>query len=165
MNIKRIDILSAILAVFCLCTCGAFAASAPVDITEQSTETIYYDDGSYAEITLTVEETPVAALTSVRSVQATTKYITSTKTYTYKTSSGTNVFAYKLTGTFKYTGSSATATSATTSYTIYKSGWSRKSNSSYTSGSSAYGNATFASSLSSKSVSLKITCDKNGNIS
>lgn len=73
----------------------------------------YFDDGSY-----TVTEIKTNDISTLS---------TSTKTYTkqatYYSSNDEKLWAVYLTGTFTYTGSSATCTKSTVSYTIYDSNW------------------------------------------
>lgn len=138
-----------LLLVCCICLC---AGNALADDTVQ--EVIQYDDGTYAEISLSVEESITRASTKSAS-----------KIFTYKDSSGNVIFSYTLHAKFQYTGSSSKATSCSTIYSISKSGWSKKSESHYCSGSKAYGTAKFSSLLSSKTANLTIACSKTGVIS
>lgn len=141
-----------LLCCICFCSSGVFAADVP-QITE-STEVIRFDDGSYAEITLTIEESQTRA--------ANTK--TASKKYTYQ-KNGTVYFTYTLNASFQYDNSSSKATRCSSTYSISASGWSKKSENKYYSGNTAHGKATFGNSSTSKTAKLTITCSKTGAIS
>ncbi|MCD8355563.1 MAG: hypothetical protein LUE11_03185 [Clostridia bacterium] len=138
-----------LLLVCCICLCAGNALAA-----DTVQEVIQYDDGTYAEISLSVEDSITRASTKSAS-----------KIFTYKDPSGNVIFSYTLHAKFEYTGSSSKATSCSTAFSISKSGWSRKSESHYYSGNKAYGTAKFANSISSKTANLTITCSKTGVIS
>lgn len=125
------------------------AASATTPKAAQSTETIWFQDGSHAEIVTTI---PLTRGT-----------LSADKQYTYTNSNNKKVFTYTLHGEFD--SSTHKATRASSIYTCYLSGWSLSSHNEYCSGSTAYGDATFKGPGSaSEDVSLTLTCDKNGNI-
>ena len=97
---------------------------------------------------------------------STTDFMTSgTKTSTRYTASGHAVFAVKVDGSFKYTGSSSWSTSASATVSIYDSNASYVSKSaSYSSNyASATGNVTYLGTPISRTVTLY--CDKDGNLS
>ena len=121
--------------------------------TYQETETIWFADGSHAEITTTHYS---------HLLRSTAK---SDKTYTYWNNQGQKVFSYTLYAEFTYNGVTSSATKAFAAADYYLSGWTLSSHDEYCSGSTAYGDATFKGpGGASEDVSLTLTCDKNGNI-
>lgn len=125
---------------------------------ENPIETVYFDDGSY----LTVE--------IITNGSRATGSVTGSKPATYYDSDGVAQWKAILSGTFTYTGTSATCTSANMSVTIYDSSWYVISKSASKSGNTATGNATIGDKLggvtvSKAPVSLTLTCDANGNLS
>lgn len=145
--IQKMETLVLLACCFFMCNGKALA----VDTIQ---EVIQYDDGTYAEITLTEED-----------VMSRTTTKTGTKTYTYKSASGDIIFTYTLKTYFQYDGSTSKAVTCSTTYNIVESGWSKKSDSHYCSGNKAYGTAKFSNSSTSKTASLTITCSKDGKIS
>lgn len=91
----------------------------------------YFEDGSYAVITI-IEE--------LDNSRATVK--SGSKVYTYSGSNGETLWTYKITGTFSYTGSSSTCTAVSDSYTISNDNWHMSSHSCSKSGNTAYGTVT-----------------------
>ena len=136
-----------------------FVAMAPVYANAESNmDVIYYEDGSYA----TVEIIETTARVSGSK--------TANKPYTYYNSNGQIQWKAVLTGTFSYTGSSATCTAASMSVTIYDSSWYTISKSATKSGNSATGSATIGEkvlgvTVAKFPVSLTLSCDANGNLS
>lgn len=121
-------------------------------------EVVEYEDGSYLEI-------------SVQSIQLRASgSVTKTKNYIYHNTDGTSAWKISLTGSFTYTGSSATCTSSSCNVTIYDTNWYVISKSSSKSGNVAYGTASLGRkvlgvTVEQKTYSLTLTCDKNGNVS
>ena len=142
------------LTAFLVCMCCVFQIVGNAQAMDNVQEIIQYDDGTYAEITLTQSNMTSRSATK-----------TGSKTYIYKDSSGNVLFTYTLKGSFQYDGSTSKALTCSTGYSIMKSGWSKKSDSCYCSGNKAYGTAKFANSSTSKTVNLTITCSKNGTFS
>lgn len=144
---KRASIVFATLLL-----CLSFLMNTALALDEQKTERIDYEDGSYAIIT-----TIPAGMTRSRCAD--------TLEYTYYNASDQKCFSYTLYATFTYDGVTATADSAAGRADLYLQGWSLTSHNEYTSGNTAYGNATFSSPLGLKHpVNLSLTCDKNGNV-
>lgn len=113
--------------------------------------TIYYEDGSYAVITVNT----VAARSTAED----------TKVYTYYNPQGQRCFAYVLRASFTYNGVTSRADSCTYAAEIYRQGWDLDTHSEYVSGNTAYGRATFTGpNGESRTASLTLTCDKNGNV-
>ena len=124
----------------------------PAMAADSSAETIYYEDGSYAIITLTSS-----------SVRASKSDI---KAYTYYNPQGQRCFTYRLLASFTYNGVMSRADTAENTVSIYRQGWDMSTHSEYVSGNTAYGRATFTGpSGESRTASLTLTCDKNGTIS
>lgn len=114
--------------------------------------TIRYEDGSYAIVTFC----------SDGFARSTTDKF---KTYTYYNPLGQKCFAYTLYAAFTYNGTTSHADSCDFGAAIYRQGWDIQSHSEYTSGNTAYGNATFVGPEGQvRTANLTLTCDKNGNV-
>ena len=125
--------------------------------TEESIVT-YFDDGSYIVETIRVVQSRASGTVS------------GSKEKTYYNDAGVAGWKAVLTGTFTYTGSSATCTAANCNVTIYDSNWYVVSKSASKSGNTAYGNVTMGKKLLGVTVSevpasLSLKCDGNGNLS
>lgn len=123
-----------------------------------SEEVVWFEDGS--SLVITIQESNSRA--------SGTK--TGTKQYTYRDSNGDLSWIAALTGTFTYTGTSSTCTSASINVTIYDSLWYNVSKSSSKSGNTATGTVTMGLKVLGVTVSkptynLTLTCDKDGNLS
>lgn len=115
-------------------------------------QVISYEDGSYAVIT-------------TGSSSATRATANKERTYTYYNPQGQRCFAYTLYASFTYNGVTSQAVSCEGGATIYRQGWEPGSHSEYVSGSTAYGRATFTGPDGQvRTVSLTLTCDKDGNV-
>lgn len=141
-------VLSFIILLEIIPTCGQAA----------ELETITYEDGSYATI-----ETATYKMRASGTV-------TGSKKYTYYSSSGTEKWNAVLTGSFSYTGSSATCTSSSVSVTIDDSDWYQIYKYAGKSGNKATASVTMGYRLDGETVtqvpvSLTLTCDANGNLS
>jgi len=125
---------------------------------ENKVETIYFEDGSY----MTIEVITKSARASGT--------VSGTKPYTYYGSDGNAYWKAVISGSFRYTGSSATCISASIDVTIYDSSWYTVSKSASKSGNTAYGSATIGEkvlgvTVSKVPVSLTLSCDSDGNLS
>ena len=121
-------------------------------------QTFYFEDGSY----MTVEVITNGARASGSK--------SGSKPYTYYDSDGKTLWKATLTGSFTYSGSTATCTSSRVDVTIYDSTWHTVSKSSNKSGNTASASVTMERrqlgiTVTSKSVSMSLSCDKNGNLS
>lgn len=118
------------------------------------TTRIELEDGGY--IIEEIVSAPTARATSTKS---------GTKTSTRYTSDNEILYAVKVTGTFSYNGSSAWATAASATVSIYSTSITYVSKSS--SYSSNYAKATGTVTYLTKSESRTVTlyCDKDGNLS
>lgn len=113
--------------------------------------TIYFDDGSYAIVTLNSH----FARSNINDVKANTYY----------NPQGQRCFAYVLYASFTYNGSTSRADSCNFAAEIYRQGWDMDTHSEYVSGNTAYGRATFTGpNGQTHTASLTLTCDKNGNV-
>ena len=151
-----------LLALFLAALCSISLFISPVsatgvetDVISIKTSRIDLPDGGYI-----IEE-----VTQTPSFARTTYSTSGAKTSTRYTASVHAVFAVKVNGSFKYTGSSSWATSASATVSIYDS------NASYVSKSASYssnyatatGNVTYLGTSISRTATLY--CDKNGNLS
>ena len=116
-------------------------------------EIVYYDDGSFAVISLQVDD----------GTRGGTK--TASKSYKFYNSSDVLQWTFKVTGTFSYTGTSATATAVSTSYSISKNCWSYGHATKSKSGNTVTGTGYFINSGNTKSGTVTIKCSKTGVIS
>jgi len=119
---------------------------------------IYLDNGGYI-----IEE--IATIES-RALNMTT----ATKTNRYYNSNNVEEWRAVLTGTFSYNGSSATCTVATCDVTIINTNWYLISKSADKTGNVArcsvtMGRRMLGVTVDEDTISLKLTCDPNGNIS
>lgn len=136
---------ASIVVIIGLLTVPALAADSTAD------HTIYYDDGSYAIVTFG----NFSARSNADKV----------KTYTYYNSQGQRCFTYAIYATFTYNGITSRADSCKYQVTIHRQGWNLSTHSEYVSGNTAYGRATFTGpDGQSRTASLTLTCDKNGNV-
>lgn len=149
---KRIAcfLLSAVLMLYCIPLFGNAA--------ECGREVIRFEDGSY----IVVEVTNSGARAS--------KSTNGSKTSTFYNRNNVAQWMAELKGSFTYDGSSATCTSASSSVTIYNSDWYTVSKNASKSGSTATGSFSMGrkllgSTVETKNISLKLSCDKNGNLS
>ena len=119
---------------------------------------VYFADGSY--LTFTIEEISTRA--------SGTK--TGTKACTYTDGNGNVNWEAVLTGTFTYTGTTATCTASSCNITIYESAWYIVSKSATRSGNTAnaaitMGRKVLGITVTKKDYAWSLSCDKNGNLS
>lgn len=124
---------------------------------ETADDTVYLDDGSYIAITLNISTNRAAG----------TK--TATKTYVYHANDGTEEWRAVLTGSFDYTGSSASCTSAFCSVNIANTKWYMVSKNVYTNSNSALadlvmGYKWLGITTKKVTINLSLQCDANGNL-
>ncbi|MDO5401131.1 MAG: hypothetical protein Q4F17_09145 [Eubacteriales bacterium] len=127
------------------------------EVSDKNEEVIYFEDGSFLMVSVRTRNTRSSGSVSAD------------KVYTFDTGSGVKWEAV-LSGSFTYTGSSATCTSSSVSVDIYDSAWYTVSKSAGKSGASATGSVTMGRKAGGITVdkvplSLKLTCDANGNLS
>lgn len=124
---------------------------------ECSEQVVYFEDGSY--LTITLEEYGSRA--------SGTKSGSKKYAYTYD---GATAWQAVLSGTFTYTGLSATCTSSSCSVTISDSAWYTISKSAGKSGNSATATVTMGRKVTGVTVdkytaNITLSCDANGNLS
>lgn len=146
---RLLSILLVAATILCLLPMQALAAEK---------EITYYPDGSYTTTEIIRLGSRASGSTS------------GSKVSNYYDSKGNLCWKATLTGSFTYTGSSATCTSAGISTTIYDSTWSTGSKSSSKSGSTAKGTATMKQkvggvAVKSVTANLSLTCSANGKLS
>lgn len=125
---------------------------------DSSDRIIYLDGGRYITVELTVTE---SRATSTK---------TGTKTYVGRNSNGEEEWRIILSGTFTYTGSSSTCTASSCSVRITDTDWYVISKSATKSGSSAIAAVTMGRKVmgittDKDTINIRLTCDKNGNLS
>lgn len=134
-------------------------AMLPVSVfAAENSEITYFEDGSY--IVVTISENYSRSTVSKNG----------SKSYVYHNSTGTSCWKATLNGTFTYTGSSSTCTASSCSVTVYESDWSTSSKSATKSGNTAKASVTMVRkalgvTVDTKSASISLTCDTNGNLS
>lgn len=153
ITMKKISaLLSVVLMLLSFCPSTAFAEEI---VTDRYVE--YFDDGSY--IVTEIETSNISVLSS--------STVTNIKTSSYYDSDNVKNWTVKLTGTFSYTGSSASCTKSTVNYTIYNDYWKVTSAAASKSGNKATGNFTvkkYILGIPTKTVNrtLTITCSNSG---
>lgn len=149
---RMTTVLLAMLMLIVMCPTNAFAGETAADKYVE-----YFEDGSYI---VTELET-----SGISTFAASTKNYS--KSASYYNSDNEKEWTITLSGTFSYTGSSATCTKATKSYKIYDDRWKVTSSSASKSGNKATGNFTVKRYLAGIPIrtvnkSLTITCSKTG---
>lgn len=119
---------------------------------------IYLEDGSYLEITISEGVSRAAGTKS------------GSKTVVYRDSNSAEQWRVVLSGTFTYTGTSATCTASSINATITDTAWYVVSKSASQSGATASGELTMGRkflgiTVDKEPVGLTLTCDKDGNLS
>lgn len=137
---------------------GILAYQASAAAITKSEEIICLENGDYITVELVV----------IDSRAASTK--TGKKSYIYKNNSGTEQWRATLSGTFTYTGTSATCTVSSCTTTISDSAWYEVSKSAGKSGSSATAEVTMGEKLlgitiNKESISMRLTCSPTGSLS
>ncbi|WP_297958886.1 hypothetical protein [uncultured Ruminococcus sp.] len=118
----------------------------------------YYDNGFYAEVTVSIDHANLQ-----KSV------ISGSKTYNYKNSSNQVLWSYTIYGTFSYNGASATCTYDDDSYDIKDNNWHINSHSHYRSGNTAYGQVTMDKTFLGITIetitrNLTLSCSPDGTL-
>lgn len=158
----------ALLMTLCLMTSAffAFATETAESKTEKqlvSQKTEYYEDGTYAVITITQEVS--------KSSRGTVSSISGSKDYTRTGTSGEALYRFTVHGTFTVTtGVHAMCTASSYSVNIFNDAWSNKSASTYEYSNQAIGNATFTKKVlfvttDTETPQVILSCDANGQLS
>lgn len=154
MRTKR-SIIGILLAVVLLSLCAVPALAA--ENAETTVNVIYYEDGSYMIVELTV-----GMPLSMRA----TNTISASRSAGYYSADDELLWDFTVHGTFKYDGTTATATDASYSYNIYNSAWELKSAEAYCSGNQAIAEGKFNGGfLLNRSTSITLTCSPDGVLS
>ena len=153
---KSKQILSAILMIIVFLSSFVLPAGAKeADTAVTTTEVELLDNGDSIETEL-ITYTVLGGAKATKSGQ---------KTKSYKNSSGAVMWSVTVYGTFSYTGSSATCTSASRSTTCPGSGWTIVSSSASKSGNTATAKATAGYNNSNFSLTVSLKCSANGTLS
>ena len=146
------------MASVVLLVCFMLAFSCPTILAAEAQETttiVPCEDGGYIVTTLTIEPSTSRASGTTSGSKTVTKYnVFDVKQY-----------SFTVHGTFTYNGSAATATSASTSYTIYQSGWSCTNRSTTKDRDTITGTATFRNGIAVNYPTATLTCSPTGNVS
>ena len=153
---KQINILMTILLLFLLLNINVSAASAPVS----HENIIVLENGEYIVETIT-EEAVLNRATNTKSGQKNMKHYSSDNEL---------LWSATLKGTFTYTGSRATCTASSITYTIYDDNWKITSAVASKSGNTAKGDVTakrYVLGIPTKTVerTITLTCSSSGVLS
>lgn len=137
---------------------SAFAAPVSAAENETNRDIILLDNGCYITVELNVLDSRAASVK------------TGNKVYRYYGSDGVEVWRATLYGTFTYTGTSSNCASASCTVSITDDAWYTISNSYAKSGNSAVadvvmGRKILGIKIDEETVSVRLTCDVNGNLS
>lgn len=137
---------------------GSLPFNAIATSKEETTEVILFDDGSYIEVSI--------VSSPARSIYSRNGY----KKYVYHDSNDNVSWEAKLSGTFIYTGDSATCTTASCTVTIYNDQWYEVSKTTTRSGNAATTQLTMGLkflgvTVDEREYTITLTCDKDGNLS
>lgn len=135
----------------------------PLSTNVNNNETVIYAD---EDITITESPTFEENRSKIQAL-STQKYVSPTRKYNIKNSSGTLLAVYTLNATFTYNGKTVSCTKSSCSTTIKNKNASFTSTSAGKSGSTATGKYTLKIKSTGKTISnsVSITCSKNGTIS
>lgn len=127
--------------------------------TNNNTTYEYFDDGTMLVTSITEELTNRSSGTK-----------SAHKSQYYCDSNGNKLWSVTVSGTFTYTGSSSKCTKASVNTTVYNSDWKITNSTASHSGNSATATATakkyyLSTIISTKPLSVTLSCDKNGNLS
>lgn len=158
MNIKirPCSVLFTLLLTF-TCTIPSVSALEYSSIQPSNEEIVYLQDGIY--IISTIQEN------SCTSLYAATHTKSGSKTSTVYSASGSPLYSITVHGVFSYNGSSASAISASYSYTDESPLWSFSNGSSSFSGATATASGTFKSEQITKTIRAVLSCSANGTLS
>ena len=151
---KGLSLVLSVLMLFGMLMPSMTAKEA--DIAAVSTETEQLANGDYIETVL---------VTYAQSDGAKASTVNGQKTKSYKNSSGVVMWSVTVYGTFSYTGSSATCTSASRNTTCPGSGWSIVASSASKSGNTAKATATARYNNGNYSLSVTLKCNADGVLS
>lgn len=152
-------IVAVFLSVLMLLAFPVAAYADETDDTVVSSTVEYFEDGSY--LVTTIEEQPTLTRASTKSGSKSSKYYDSDDELQW-------VVTVK--GTFSYTGSSATCTSASTTYSIYDTSWKVTSATATKSGRTATGKFTVKKYVTfipmiTRNATVILSCSNSGTLS
>ena len=118
----------------------------------------YFDDCSF--LATSIAEDRISRISGTK---------TGHKTQYYCDSAGNKLWSVSVSGTFTYTGSSSKCTAASVTSTIYNSDWKITNTSASHSGNTAIATAIakkyyLSSVIATKTLSVNLSCDKDGNL-
>lgn len=150
--------------VLCSVPVQAYDDSKPFSaVNMQVVDVEHLENGDYIETVLITNNNGSADASILSSTKS------GAKTKNYKNSSGAIMWSVTVRGTFSYTGSSATCTSATRSTSAPGTTWSIKSSSVSKSGNTATAKATathtYGTTSNDISMSVSLSCSANGTLS
>ncbi len=147
---KIISFLIVLVSLFAL-------ATAPISAKNITTETEYFEDGSYCVTEIVNEDKSFIS----RAISTTS----GTKTDSYYSATGALLFTLSVRGTFNYNGTVARATASSYSYSINNTSWSFVGGSSSYTANRATANGTFEKAGAERTLSVTLYCDQDGNLS
>lgn len=156
---KILSVLMAVITLFSIFTVCAFAEEKSADVVET---TEYFEDGSYVVTTLEVEdENSMARATSTK---------TGSKTVIFYNADDEKMVTVKLTATFSYTGSSATCTNVSPTFTVHESTYRVTKATGTKSGNQGIGEFTvkhyfLGVAIQTRETTITITCSNTGTLS
>lgn len=156
---KKLQQFFAAAMILCLSLTALIIPSAAADREAEGQVTVF-DDGSYT-ITVIEYDQPQAG-NAVLSTQNSTGGV---KTSSHYNSSDELMWVFRLYGSFTYNGTTAKATAANCSYTIYDNSWSFIEASTSCSGATATGTGSFRLLFFPYTVTLDLTCSPTGALS
>lgn len=150
--------MNKITKALCIALLIAIFFSMNVAAAEQNDNVIYLDNGDY--IVVQVTQTQGRALNTC----------SGNKAYIYYSNSGNEEWRAVVSGTFAYTGTTSYCTSYNCNVTITDTSWYTISKTASKDGATAIGNVTMGCKLlgitiKQQSATIRLTCDKNGNLS
>ncbi len=150
-------ILGAILAFSMVLVPLGVSAANIATVNNVSHNTILLSDGTCIEVTLTIYSAYSGMGTRATNTRSATKTYDARDNVVLK-------WSYSVHGSFTYNASSSTCTSSSSSRACYD-GWSCSKDVAGKSGNTATADGTFNYGLASQNVALRLTCDKDGNVS
>ncbi len=156
---KKLRQFFALALILCLSAVNLIVPAMAAD-KNNGEQVIRFEDGSYVILTVEYDQSQ-----SGTELFATNSITSGTKSYNYYNSSDELEWIFRVHGTFTYNGTTATATAATYSYTIYNSSWSFVKASASYSGATATATGSFKKLLIPNSVTLPLTCSPTGVLS
>lgn len=159
---KRSNLIVKKLIRFALCL-AVLVSSLVFTVSANSSSDVIFENGYYIETVIIEDE--------IIQTRGTTYTKSGTKTQTVRDSDGKALYSFTVKGTFTVNaGVSATCTSASYTYSITDDSWHFDSASTSKSGNKATATGTFKKKIllittDTRSCTVTLECDKNGNLS